>query len=102
VLELSALEGGAVKVHPLTLRGPLAGVGSLSQYRIVFGAGELRVEAVLRGANGQQVRGEIEARLEAALAEQGVQAPPILVESVAEIPRHPRSGKHKAIEVQGA
>lgn len=102
VLELPAAEGGTIKVHPVTLRSPLAGVGALSEYRIVYGAAELRVEAVLSGADGQQACHEIETGLGAALADHGVQAPPILVESVAEIPRHPHSGKHKVIEVQGA
>ncbi|MEX2107403.1 MAG: hypothetical protein WD827_00790 [Solirubrobacterales bacterium] len=101
VLEMPAAEGGTIKVHPLTLRSPLAGIATLSEYRIVYGAGELRVKAVLNGADGR-VCGEIEAKLGAALAERGVQVPPILVESAAEIPRHPHSGKHKAIEVQGA
>jgi phenylacetate-coenzyme A ligase PaaK-like adenylate-forming protein len=101
VLEMPATEGGTIKVHPLTLRSPLAGVGALSEYRIVYGADELRVEAVLAGADGRRVCHEIETELGAALAERGVQVPPILVESVAEIPRHPHSGKHKVIEVQG-
>ncbi len=102
VLEMPATEGGTIKVHPVTLRSPLAGVGALSEYRIVYGAGGLRVDAVLTGADGRQACGEIETGLRAALAKRGVRVPPILVESVAEIPRHPRSGKHKAIEVQGA
>lgn len=102
VLEMPAVEGGTIKVHPLTLRSPLAGVGALSEYRIVYRAGELRVDAVLAGTDGAQTCREIETGLGAALADRGVQAPPILVESVAEIPRHPHSGKHKVIEVQGA
>jgi phenylacetate-CoA ligase len=102
VLEMPATEGGTIKVHPVTLRSPLAGVGALSEYRIVYGAGELRVDAVLAGADGRQACGEIETGLGAALAKRGVQVPPILVESVAEIPRHPHSGKHKVIEVQSA
>jgi hypothetical protein len=61
-----------------------------------------RIDAVLAGAGERQACGEIETGLGAALAERGVQVPPILVESVAEIPRHPHSGKHKVIEVQGA
>jgi phenylacetate-CoA ligase len=102
VLDLPAAAGGTIKVHPVTLRSPLAGVSALSQYRIVYGAGELRVKAVLAGADGRRACREIETGLKAALAERGVQAPPILVESVAEIPRHSSSGKHKLIEVQGA
>lgn len=102
VLELPSTAGGTIKVPPVTLRSPLAGVGALSEYRIVYGAGELRVKAVLTGTDGHQTCREIETGLGAALAERGVQVPPILVESVAKIPRHPHSGKHKVIEVQGA
>ncbi len=100
VLELPAAKGGTVKVHPVTLRSSLAGVGALSEYRIVFGGGELRVEAVLSGADGGLACREIEVGIGAALAERGVQMPPILVKRVEEIPRHPRSGKHKVIEAQ--
>lgn len=102
VLELPAAAGGTIKVHPLTLRSPLAGVAALSEYRIVYGGGELRVEALLAGTDRRRACGEIEARLEAALVERGAQPPSIHVESVDEIPCHPRSGKHKAIEVQAA
>jgi putative adenylate-forming enzyme len=102
VLEMPATAGGTIKVHPVTLRSPLAGVGALTEYRIVYGVSGLRVEAVLAGADGGQACHLIETGLGAALAERGVQVPPILVESVAEIPRHPRSGKHKVIEVQSA
>jgi phenylacetate-CoA ligase len=102
VLELPATVGGTLKIHPLTLRSPLAGVGGLSEYRVIYGAGKLRVEAVFAGVDGRQACREIETGLGAALAERGAQVPPILVESVAEIPRHPNSGKHKVIEVQGA
>lgn len=102
VLALPARGGGTAKVHPVTLRSPLAGIVALSEYRIVYRAGELRVEAVLAGTDGRRVCREIESSLGAALAESGAQPPPIHVESVAEIPRHPHSGKHKAIEVKVA
>lgn len=102
VLELPSSTGGTIKVHPVTLRSPLAGVGALSEYRIVYGAGELRVEAVLAGAVGRQACDEIETGLGAALAKRGVRVPPIRVQSVVAVPRHPRSGKQKAIEVQSA
>lgn len=101
VLELPAREGGTTKVHPLTLRSPLAGIGALSEYKIVYGAGELRVEAVLNGGGDhEQACREIEAGLGAALLERGAEAPPIQVESVGAIPRHPHSGKHKAVEIE--
>lgn len=102
VLEMPARDGGTIKVHPLTLRSPLAGISALLEYRIVYRPNELRVEAVLAGTHRRQAGSEIETGLEAALAERGVRVPPIRVESVVEIPRHPHSGKHKAIEVEGA
>ena len=100
VLEMPATDGGTIKIHPLTLRSPLGGIVALSEYRIVYGAGELRVEAVLNG-RGDRERAcrEIEARLGAALVKGGAQAPPIHVKSVGTIPRHPHSGKHKVVEV---
>jgi phenylacetate-CoA ligase len=101
VLEMPARAGGTIKVHPLTLRSPMAGIGALSEYRIVYGSGGLRVEAVFNGG-GDRERAcqEIEARLGSALTEGGAQAPPIHVKSVGTIPRHPHSGKHKAVEVE--
>jgi phenylacetate-coenzyme A ligase PaaK-like adenylate-forming protein len=100
VLEMPAIDGGKVKVHPLSLRSPLAGIAALSEYRIVYGASGLRVEAVLNGGgdHGQACR-EIEARLGAALTAGGAQAPPIRIERVGSIPRHPHSGKQKVVEV---
>jgi putative adenylate-forming enzyme len=100
ILELPARGGGTTKIHPVTLRSPLAGIAALSEYRILYRAGELRIEAVLAGTDGRRVCQEIESSLGAALAESGAQPPPIHVESVTEIPRHPHSGKHKAIEVE--
>lgn len=101
VLEMPATGGGTIKLHPFALRGPLGEIAALSQYRIVYGAEELRVEAVLNGGgdHGLACR-EIEARLGAALADGDAQAPPIHVRSVGTIPRHPHSGKHKAVEVE--
>jgi putative adenylate-forming enzyme len=102
VLELPAVAGGTIKVHPVTLRSPLAALGAVSEYRIVHRGGELRVEAVLADADVRQASRGIEQGLANALAERGARVPPILVERVAEIPRHPRSGKRKAIEVEDA
>lgn len=101
VLEMPAAGGGTIKVHPLTLRSPLAGIAALSEYRIVYGASKLRVEAVLNGGSDhEQACREIEARLGAALIEGGAKAPPIQAQSVGTIPRHPHSGKHKVIEIE--
>lgn len=101
VLEMPGVAGETIKVHPLTLRSPLAGISALSAYRVVFGRGEgLRVDAVLneRG-DREEVCRHIEARLEAALSKRGVRPLPIRARSVDEIPMDPQSGKRKAIEV---
>lgn len=101
VLELSAHTGGMVKVHPLTIRSPLAHVSSLLEYRVIHGDRGLRVEAVIAGkATAASVLAEIEQRLHEALTRGGVEPPPISVDAVTEIPRHPHSGKHKLIESQ--
>jgi len=99
VLELPAVAGGAVAIHPVTLHSPLTGLAELSEYRIAYRHDELRVEVVLNGGEEQRTCGEVESRLATALARQGAQAPPIRVETVAEMPRHPDSGKHRAVEV---
>ncbi len=101
LLELPATAGGTVSIHPLTLRSPLSRIAALSEYRIVYGRGELRVDAVLNGASDRRrTCREVKARLAEALAESGAQAPPIRIECVAEIPRHPHSGKKKTIEAR--
>jgi phenylacetate-CoA ligase len=100
VLVMRASGGGTIKVQPLAVGGPMVGVPGLSEYRIVHEQGELHVKAVVNGADRSQTCDEIERRLATALTEQGAQTPPIRVESVSEIPRHPHSGKHKVIEVR--
>ena len=77
ILELPARGGGTTKVPPVTLRSPLAGIAALSEYRILYRAGELRVEAVFSDTDGRQACHEIESSLAAALAESGAQPPPI-------------------------
>jgi hypothetical protein len=72
-------------------------MAAVSVYQIMHRGGELRVEAVLNG-DGSGSCEEIESRLGAALAERGARPLTIRVESVGEIPRHPGSGKHRAIE----
>jgi len=63
--------------------------------------GELRVEAVVNAGDERRTCIEVESRLAAALTRHGAQTPPIRVASVAKIPRHPDSGKHRALRVHG-
>lgn len=101
VLEMPAVAGGTLQVHPLTLRSPMAGMAAVLEYRMVYGSDELLVEVVLRnGDDGRPTCSEVEARLGSALAEHGVRKPQIRVEDVRRLSRHPQSGKRKLIEVQ--
>jgi phenylacetate-CoA ligase len=99
VLDLPRRAGGTIKVHPLVLHSPLTGIAGLRGYRILYSGGELRVDAVLAAGDEKQAGDEIAVLLDAALTEWGAQAPPIRVASVPDIPRHSRSGKQKAIEI---
>ncbi len=98
LIELPAIAGGTVTVHPRAIRVPLGTIPAIREYRVVHEPKNvLRVEAVL-GPNGQEVHGEIASRLRAALAESGARPPRVVVEPVAAIPRHPGSGKRRLIE----
>jgi putative adenylate-forming enzyme len=97
VLELPGLAGGTVSVHPLAIRTPLGAIPAIREYRVVREPGALRVEAVLSGS-ADSVDEEIARSLREALFERGAKAPPIVVDPVAAIPRHPGSGKRRLIE----
>jgi phenylacetate-coenzyme A ligase PaaK-like adenylate-forming protein len=102
ILSFPGAHGGTVSVHPLAIRSPLAAIAALREYRVVQEPSALRVEAVLAGANGERgsTAEEIAQRLESALSARGARPPRIAVEPVAEIPRHPGSGKRRLIEVR--
>jgi len=96
ILRLPGSDGDTVAVHPLTLRSPLAAVAGLRQYRIVHDRRGLTIEVVAE--RGRDVTGGVARAVAAALAERGVLAPPIAVEPVEAIARHPGSGKAKLVE----
>jgi len=100
VLDLPAVGGGTVAVHPLTIRGPMAGIASLRQYRVVLDRDGLHVQAAIAatGASREEVCADIEARLRESLGSRGVELPPLAVEPIGEIPRDPVSGKHRLVE----
>lgn len=97
VLELPAVGGGTVSLHPVALRAPLAAVSMLREYRVIHEPGALRVEAVLAGGDDAASE-EIERRLRSTLGERGIEPPRIVVQHVDEIPRHPHSGKRRLVE----
>lgn len=99
VLDLPARAGGTVKVHPLTIRSPLAAISALVEYHVVLSDRGIRIDAVIAGNGSEEAAlAEIERRVREALVERGAEPPPISAEAVARIPRHPNSGKHRLIE----
>lgn len=97
LLKLPARNGGIVTVHPLAIRSPLAKVRGLREYRVVLDRDGLTIEAVLDPAADADAA-RIPALIEAALAESGATSPPVRLQPVAEIARHPVSGKKKLVE----
>jgi putative adenylate-forming enzyme len=100
VLDLPAVGGGTIPVHPLTIRSPMAGIPALREYRVVLDREGINVQAAI--ATSDEDRGavcaEIESRLREALGGRGVELPPLTVVPVTEIPRDPVSGKHRLVE----
>ena len=81
ILHLAAAAGGTVAVHPLALRGALAGIGGLAQYKVVHDHDGLHVRAALRpGADPAAAVDLIGARLAERLAAQGAAHPAVQVE----------------------
>jgi phenylacetate-CoA ligase len=99
VLELPALGGGAVAVHPIHLRSPLAATPAVLQYQIVQEAGGLDVVLALRdGAAPLAIAREVETTLAAKLAALGAAPLAIRVRVVAKIEREAGAGKLKLIK----
>jgi phenylacetate-coenzyme A ligase PaaK-like adenylate-forming protein len=81
ILHLPAAAGGTVAVHPLALRGALAGIPGLAQYKVVHDQDGLHVRAALRpDAAGDRTVQLMTTRLTEKLAAQGVADPAVQVE----------------------
>jgi phenylacetate-CoA ligase len=81
ILHLPAAGGGTVAVHPLALRGALAGIPGLVQYKVLHDEGGLHVRAALRpDAAPDQAVHLVTTRLRERLAAQGVADPAVDVE----------------------
>jgi phenylacetate-coenzyme A ligase PaaK-like adenylate-forming protein len=99
ILELPAAAGGTVRVHPIHLRSPLAGMAELAQYQIVETAEGLDVTIVVaRGGRADDVARRIAATLGDKLAQQKVAPLAIRVHVVPQIPREHGAGKLKLIK----
>jgi phenylacetate-coenzyme A ligase PaaK-like adenylate-forming protein len=81
ILYLPAATGGTVAVHPLALRGALAGIPGLSQYKVVHDQDGLHLRAALRpDAVPQETVHQMTTRLHDKLAAQGVARTAVEVE----------------------
>ena len=81
ILRLPAAAGGTVAVHPLALRGALAGIPGLAQYKVVHDHDGLHVRAALRpDAVPDRTVQLVRTRLTEKLAAQGVADPAVKVE----------------------
>ncbi|HYM46583.1 MAG TPA: hypothetical protein VES65_10565 [Solirubrobacteraceae bacterium] len=100
ILRMTGTDGRTIAVHPLTLRGPMAGLPELRQYKIVHDDDGLHVLLVLRDAAPvDEVSRRIDATLRSKLLVAGVADPRLDVSIVAELPREQgHSAKFKLIE----
>jgi phenylacetate-coenzyme A ligase PaaK-like adenylate-forming protein len=81
ILHLAAAAGGTVPIHPLALRGALAGIPGLTQYKVVHDHDGLHVRAALRpGADPASAVALIGTRLTERLGAQGAARPVVQVE----------------------
>jgi phenylacetate-coenzyme A ligase PaaK-like adenylate-forming protein len=81
ILHLAAAAGGTVPIHPLALRGALAGIPGLAQYKVVHDHDGLHVRAALRpGADPASAVALIGTRLTERLGAQGAARPVVQVE----------------------
>ena len=99
VLELAGRSGGTVRVHPIHLRSPLAGVPAVAQYQIVETTDGLDVTlALVASASATAVSEEIRTLLAAKLDALGVAPLAIRVRVVPQIARESGAGKFKLVK----
>ena len=97
VLELPAVAGGSVTVHPIALRSPMATVPGLAEYQLVRRADRLCARVAVReGAAAERVVADTRARLCAALAQAGAAVDDVEVDVVEALERSP-IGKHRLV-----
>lgn len=99
VLELAGRTGGMVRVHPIHLRSPLAGVPAVAQYQIEETADGLDVTLVLvASASADVVSDEVRGMITAKLDPLGVASLAVRVRVVPQIARESGAGKLKLVK----
>ena len=98
VLQLPALGGATVAVHPIAIRSPLSAVAELRRYKVIHDREGLRVLVELR-AGGDEVGERVATVLRDGLAKAGADVRP-RVEIVDELADGSGSGKFRLIETR--
>jgi len=103
ILHLEAAAGRTVAVHPLALRGALAAIPGLAQYKVVHDHDGLHVRAALRpGADPAEAVRLVGERLAERLTAQGVARPAVQVELRDSLQdERDTAGKFKLVESRG-
>jgi phenylacetate-coenzyme A ligase PaaK-like adenylate-forming protein len=96
VLELPAVAGGTVAVHPIAIRSPLSGVPELRRYKVIQDHDGMHVLVELR-QGGDAVAQRVAALLREGLAKAGADVDP-QVSVVDELPENSATGKFRLIE----
>jgi phenylacetate-coenzyme A ligase PaaK-like adenylate-forming protein len=96
LLDLPAAAGGRVRVHPLTVRGPLAAVAGVAEYQ-VRNAGDARTGLVVppEDADGGGLRSAVATRVAGALRDAGARDATVGVELVGALERDAGPGKRR-------
>jgi phenylacetate-coenzyme A ligase PaaK-like adenylate-forming protein len=103
VLELAGRRGGTVRVHPIHLRSPLAGMTAVAQYQIAETADGLDVTlALVASASADVVSEEVRAMIVAKLDVLGVAPLAVRVRVVPQIARESGAGKFKLVKAARA
>ena len=83
---------GNIRIHPMSFRGVLGQERHISEYQVQQTPNGARVLAIVHGSFSPA---PLEAALVQALAEAGLPGAKVIVEPVAELPRHPETNKLK-------
>jgi len=98
VLTLPAVDGQAVKVHPIHLRSKLVACAELVQYRVTVRPGGLELEAVLGGgASAAAATAALTSAVTEFFRSQGLRPLPVTIRPVATIVRDSGVGKLKVV-----
>src|SRR5262249_19748407 len=98
VLRLPRRGGGHVHIHAFRLLSPLIAMPGLRQYQLLPGAGDVTVRiCIRRGQEQDEIRGAVERKIRAVLADADAADTPVCVEIVRSIDRSGTGAKLKLV-----